>query len=91
MPIPPVALQHKRNWSVFRVGFTARGSKRNSLEGVSGNVSGQRRAEEEDSLRGLLGGTRAVEGNVRVCLGLVGVGLLAAGGDSKSDLCKAKV
>lgn len=62
------------------------GGSEDSLERVTGHVSSQRRAEEQDGLGGLFGGSGAVERDVRVRFRLVGVGLLAAGGDSEGDL-----
>ena len=56
---------------------------------MTGNVSGQRRAKEQDGLGGLLGRSGAVERDVRVRFRLVGVGLLATGGDSEGDLYRS--
>lgn len=56
---------------------------------MTGNVSSQRRAKEQDGLGGLLGGSGAVERDVRVRFRLVGVSLLAAGGDSEGDLYRS--
>lgn len=65
------------------------GGREDSLERVTGNVSSERRAQEQDGLGGLLCGSRAVERDMRVRFRLVGVGLLAAGGDSEGDLYRS--
>lgn len=56
---------------------------------MTGNVSSQRRAKEQDGLGSLLSGSGAVERDVRVRFRLVGVGLLAAGRDSEGDLYRS--